>query len=649
MSSVLVRLPDGKEISVPKGASILDVAHSIGPGLAKATLGGVINDEKEVSDLRREVQNGDRVRIVTAKDPEGLEVLRHSCAHLMAQAVQELWPDVKVTIGPVIESGFYYDFDSPRPFTPEDLEKVEAKMKEIVKRDDKVEREVWSTEKAIEFFSNLGETFKVQIIKDLEVPEVSIYRQGEWLDLCRGPHLQSMGQIKAFKVLSTAGAYWRGDENNPQLQRIYGTCFADKKDLQQHLSDLEEARKRDHRKVGKELGLFMFHDWTPGSPFFTAKGSLIYNELVQYIRGLYRKYGYDEVITPQIYDVEMYKISGHYDNYASNMYFSKLDEERLTAVKPMNCPGHCLMYGAGKHSYRDLPIRMADFGRLHRYEKSGALHGLTRVRSMAQDDAHIFCRPDQLAGEIQGFMEMLEEVYATFGLTDYKVVLATRPEKRMGSDEIWDQAEQSLSSVLEKMKMPFEYAPGDGAFYGPKIEIHVVDAIRRSWQLGTIQVDFTMPQGFQLKYTGEDNSDHTPVMLHRAILGSLERFMGIYIEHTAGKFPLWISPVQVVVMNVSEKQEAYAAEVASSLKKAGLRVHLDVRNEKLGYKIREWQLQQVPYMLTLGDREKEGGLISVRIRDGRTENGIKLEDFINRLNREIEEKSQNLSEQQEVI
>jgi threonyl-tRNA synthetase len=645
MSSVNVVLPDGKSLSLQSGARIIDVAEKIGPGLAKATLGGIVNDEREVSDLRREVRDGDRIRIITAKDPEGLEVLRHSCAHLMAQAVQDLWPDVKVTIGPVIENGFYYDFDSPRPFRPEDLEKVEQKMKEIVKRDEKVVREMWPTEKAIEVFSSMGEKFKVEIIRDLGVPEVSIYRQGEWMDLCRGPHVQSMGQIKAFKVLSTAGAYWRGDEKNAQLQRIYGTAFADKKDLEQHLNDLEEAKKRDHRKVGKELGLFMFHDWTPGAPFFSPKGAVIYNELVNYIRQMYRKYGYEEVITPQIFDLELYKSSGHYDNYADNMYFAKLDEDRITAVKPMNCPGHCLMFGAEKHSYRDLPLRIADFGRLHRFEKSGALHGLTRVRSMAQDDAHIFCREDQVQAEIESFITMLNEVYTTLGLREYTVLIATRPEKRMGSDEDWDKAEQSLIRALENLKIPFEISPGEGAFYGPKVEVHVVDAIRRSWQLGTIQVDFNMPRNFHLKYTGEDNADHTPVMLHRAVLGSLERFIGLFIEHTAGRFPLWLCPIQVVVMNVSEKQEAYAQEVSAQLKEAGLRVQLDIRNEKLGYKIREWQLQKVPYMLTLGDKEKEAGTLSLRTGDGSTEYGLSLQSFVERLTKEIQEKSLGHSKQ----
>ncbi len=637
MAAVRIQLPDNSIKEFDHEPTVLEVAESIGPGLAKSTLGGLINGEREVRDLRTPLKDGDRLEIVTPKHPLSLEVLRHSCAHLMAEAVQELWPEVKVTIGPVIENGFYYDFDAPRTFTPEDLEKIEAKMQEIVRRNDPVVREVWPTPKAVEVFEKMGERFKVEIIRDLGEKEVSIYKQGDdWFDLCRGPHVQSMGQIKAFKVLSTSGAFWRGNEKNPQLQRIYGTAFNDKKELEQYLSDLEEAKKRDHRKVGKELGLFMFHEWTPGSPFFTPKGTVVYNELVGYMRDLYRKYGYQEVITPQIYDVDLYKTSGHYENFAENMYFSQIDENRITGVKPMNCPGHCLMFGAELHSYRNLPYRIADFGRLHRYEKSGALHGLTRVRSMAQDDAHIFCTPEQMQDEIESFMKMLKEVYTTLGMPDFKVLLATRPEKRMGSDEGWDNAERSLADALRALDVPFEFSPGEGAFYGPKIEIHFVDAIRRSWQLGTLQVDFNMPERFGLKYIGEDNAEHIPIMLHRAVLGSLERFIGIYIEHTAGRFPTWLAPVQVQIMNVTEKQQDYCLELEKRLRGLGLRAQADTRNEKLGYKIREAQLQQVPYMLTIGDREKQNQEVSIRFRSGKTLQNVSLDKFIEGLLEDIQ-------------
>ncbi len=638
MSKVSIRLPDQSVKEFDHNHTVLEVAESIGPGLAKNTLGARVNDERDIKDLRFELQNNDQIQIITPKDEVSLEVIRHSAAHLMAQAVQEIWPDVKVTIGPVIDNGFFYDFDSPRAFTPEDLEKVEAKMKEIVKRKDKVTREVWSKEKAIETFKKMGERFKVEIIEDLGEDQVSIYKQGEdWFDLCRGPHVENMGQIKAFKVLSTAGAYWRGDANNPQLQRIYATAFHDKKEMKEYLHNLEEAKKRDHRKVGKELGLFMFHEWTPGSPFFTPKGTVIYNELMNYIRELYIKFGYQEVITPQIFDVELYKTSGHYDNFRENMYFTEVDEKRVSAVKPMNCPGHCLMFASERHSYRELPYRIADFGRLHRFETSGSLHGVTRVRSMAQDDAHIFCTPDQMQGEIESFMVMLKEIYSTLGMPNFKVRLATRPEKRMGSDEVWDHSEKSLADALDKMGLPFEIAEGDGAFYGPKIEIHFVDAIKRSWQLGTMQVDFNMPANFNLRYIGEDNSEHTPVMLHRAVLGTLERFLGIYIEHCAGKFPTWLAPVQVMLMNVTDNQADYCEELCKKLVANGIRAKFDDRSEKLGYKIREAQLMKIPYMITIGDKEKEAGTVSIRLRNGETIQAMSQDEFISTLKKDIGE------------
>ncbi|RME15198.1 MAG: threonine--tRNA ligase, partial [Bdellovibrio sp.] len=554
---VRIYLPDNSFKEFEKPPTGLEVAEQIGPRLAKETVGVLVNGE--LRDLRLPLDDGAHVRLVTLKDSKSLEVIRHSAAHVMAQAVQELWPDVKVTIGPVIENGFYYDFDSPRPFTAEDLEKIELKMQEIIQRKTPVVREEWEAEKAIEVFDKMGERFKVEIIKDLGEDKVSIYRQGEWFDLCRGPHVQHLGQIKAVKVLHQSGAYWRGDEKREQLQRIYGTAFNDKKELRQYLQNLEEAKKRDHRKLGKELGLFYFSALSPGSPFFTPKGSVIYNELQNFIREKYREYNYQEVVTPQIFDVELYRQSGHYENYRENMYFTKIDE-RDFSVKPMNCPGHCLLYSMEKKSYRDLPWRVADFGRLHRYERSGVLHGLTRVRSFAQDDAHIFCRMDQLQEEIRLFMKFLDEVYQKLGMTEYKVYFSTRPEKRMGSDEVWDQAEKSLEEALKGLQMEYTVNEGDGAFYGPKLDIMFVDALKRPWQLGTLQCDFNMPEAFRLKFVGQDNKEHQPVMLHRAILGSLERFIGVYLEHTAGRLPLWLSPVQVRILNITEKQEAYCKE-----------------------------------------------------------------------------------------
>ncbi len=641
MSSIKIHLPDNSIKTFDHEPTILEVAESIGSGLAKSTVGGQINDSKEIIDLRKTLQDGDKLSIVTAQSPEGREVLRHSGAHIMAQAVQELFKNVKVTIGPVVDSGFYYDFDPETPFSADDLLKIEKKMKEIIKRNLPVTREVWSAEKAIQTFNDMGETFKAEIIRDLGEAEVSIYSQGDWFDLCRGPHVQSTGQVKAVKVMSLAGAYWRGDQNNKQLQRVYGTAFNDKKELSEYLHFLEEAKKRDHRKVGKDLGLFMFHDWAPGMPFFSPRGTTIYNELTNYIRDCYKKYEYSEVITPQIYDVALYKASGHYAHYQENMYFSDLGEKGVTGVKPMNCPGHCLLYASEKHSYRELPMRIADFGRLHRYEASGALHGLTRVRSMCQDDAHIFCTVEQMQQEIQSFMEMLKEIYDTLGLGTFKVYVATRPEDRLGSDEIWDTSEQALEIALQKLDIPYEISPGDGAFYGPKIEIHFVDVMKRTWQLGTMQVDFNMPKNFELKYVGEDNTEHTPVMLHRAILGTLERFIGIYIEHMDGKFPLWLCPTQVSILNVTDRQNDYCLKIKKQLEDEGVRVHFDNRNEKLGYKIRENQMQKVPYMMIIGDKELEENKVSVRVRTGETSPAMRIEDFIDVIKSEIKTKSIN--------
>lgn len=640
MSSVRIVLPDNSIKSFDHEPSILEVAESIGPRLAKDTVGGLVDAETEVSDLRRRLKDGSKLKIVTMKDPQSLEVIRHSGAHLMAQAVQELWPDVKVTIGPVIENGFYYDFDSPRPFSPEDLHKIEKKMVEIIARNDEVVREDWPIAKAIETFEKMGERFKAELIRDLAAKgesTVGIYKQGSWFDLCRGPHVQRMGQIKAVKVLSLAGAYWRGDEKNAQLQRIYATAFHDKKDLEEYLHNLEEAKKRDHRKLGKELGLFYFHQFSPGGPFFAPKGTLIYNELQSFVREKYRKYGYQEVITPQVFDVDLFHQSGHYENYRENMYFSRLDEKDFS-LKPMNCPGHCLLYQAERKSYRDLPWRVADFGRLHRYERSGVMHGLNRVRTFCQDDAHIFCRLEQLQTEISQFITMLDEIYHTLGMYKYVIYLSTRPEKRMGSDEVWDKAEGALKNALEALNLPYIVNAGDGAFYGPKLDIMFVDALKRPWQLGTLQVDFNLPRAFDLSYVGDDNKEHQPVMLHRAILGSLERFIGVYLEHTAGHLPLWLAPQQVALLTVTDRQLDYARQLETLFKAAGLRAAVDERGEKLGYKIREAQLQKVPYMVILGDKELENQTVSVRLKNGKTIESLPVQEFIERLVHEIKER-----------
>ena len=638
MSQIRIILPDNSEKSFDHEPTVLEVAQSISEGLARQTLGAQVNGQKEIIDLRSKLEDGTRLKIITSRDPEGNEVIRHSAAHVMAQAVQEIWPDVKVTIGPVIDNGFYYDFDSPRNFTPEDLEAIEARMKDIVKRDLEIVRDEWEADEAMQRFEREGETYKKEIIQDLGADKVGVYWQGDWYDLCRGPHVQKTGQIKALKVLSLAGAYWRGDETKAQLQRVYATAFSDKKELKQYLHNLEEAKKRDHRKLGKDLGLFFFNQLSPGGPFFTPKGSVIYNQLQGFVRDKYREYGYEEVITPQIFDVDLYHKSGHYDNYRENMYFSKIDD-RDFSVKPMNCPGHCLVYASEKRSYRDLPFRIADFGRLHRYERSGTMHGLTRVRSFAQDDAHIFCTLEQMQEEIKDFMRFLDEVYQTLNMPNYKVFLSTRPEKRMGSDEVWDKAEAALEEALKALSIPYEVNPGDGAFYGPKLDIMFVDALNRPWQLGTMQADFNMPKNFELRYTGDDNSDHQPVMLHRAILGSLERFIGVYLEHTAGRLPTWLAPEQVVIMNLNDSQLDYCHALLKELKAQGIRAKVDARSESLKFKIREAQLNQIPYMLTIGDKEVTAESVSVRLRTGETKYGISKQEFIEGLLSEVRDRA----------
>lgn len=635
MSAVKIILPDNSIREFDHPPTILEVAENISKSLAKDTLGGLVDGQPEVRDLRTVLKNGQRIEILTSKSEKALEVIRHSAAHVMAQAVQEIWPEVKVTIGPVVENGFYYDFDAPFTFTPEDLLKIEKKMKEIIKKGESLQKEVLDRKEALATFSKMGEIYKTELIESFDpADEISIYKQGTWYDLCRGPHVQKTSQIKAVKVLSLAGSYWRGDETKQRLQRVYATAFFSQEDLDEYLHNLEEAKKRDHRKLGKELGLFYFDQRSPGGPFFAPKGALIYNQLQTYIREKYVKYGYHEVITPQVFDVDLYHQSGHYENYRENMYFMKVDE-RDFSLKPMNCPGHCVLYTQERKSYRDLPWRVADFGRLHRYERSGVMHGLTRVRTFCQDDAHIFCTMEQMQSEIQNFMSLLNEIYTELGMTNYKIFLSTRPEKRMGSDEVWDKAEGALGDALKNLNLKYEVNPGDGAFYGPKLDIMFVDAIKRPWQLGTLQVDFNLPQAFELNYVGEDNSVHKPVMLHRAILGSLERFIGVYLEHTGAHLPTWLMPVQVKVLNLTDRQLDYCRHLTRQLLAEGIRVELDDRSEKLGFKIREAQIEKVPYMLVIGDKEAENQLVSVRLKNGNTIYNITLEAFLQSLKTDI--------------
>lgn len=641
MSQITIVLPDNSTKVFDHEPTALEVAQSIGSRLAKETLGVKINGAKEISDLRTPLKDQTRVELITTRSPEGVEVVRHSAAHIMAHAVQEIWPEVKVTIGPVIDSGFYYDFDSPFAFTEEHFEKIEKRMSELIAKDLPITRQNWPIQKAIETFKGMNERFKVELIEGLAEKgekEVGIYFNGEgWFDLCRGPHIQSTGQVKAFKLLSVAGAYWRGDEKNAMLQRVYATAFNDKKELETYLHNIEEAKKRDHRKLGKELGMFYFNELAPGSPFFTGKGATVYTELQTYLRELYFETGYQEVITPQIFDVNLFHTSGHYQNYKENMFFTKVDE-RDFASKPMNCPSHCLLFNSEKYSYRDLPIKMADFGRLHRYEKSGAMHGLTRVRTFCQDDAHIFCRLDQLQAEIAKFMDLLNRVYDKLGMNNYKIYLSTRPENRMGSEEYWDMAEGALADALKSLNLPFELNPGDGAFYGPKLDIMFVDALNRPWQLGTLQVDPNLPQAFDLKYTGEDNKEHRPVMLHRAILGSLERFIGVYLEHMAGHLPPWLAPQQVAILNVTDRVNGFCEELQTQLKANKVRVEFDRRNEKLNYKIREAQMQKVPYMIIVGDKEAESKTVSLRLRDGSEHKGMSVAEVMNLIFTDIKER-----------
>jgi threonyl-tRNA synthetase len=631
--NITVTLADGRRADVPAGTPARDAMRAAGANDLRDAVAARV--EGRIIDLYRPLRESCMVEAVSADSPEGTDVLRHSAAHLMAQAVKRLFPDTQVTIGPVIEDGFYYDFKKATPFTPEDLERIEAEMRSIVKSDLRVTREELPRQEAIALFAGMGEQYKVEIIEGIGDAVVSLYRQGEFVDLCRGPHVPSTGKLRAVKLTGVAGAYWRGDERNEMLQRIYGTAFATPQLLSEHLARVEEAKKRDHRRLGKELDLFTFDVVSPGSPFFHPKGAIVYNALIAYVRGLYQRYGYDEVITPQIMDVELWKRSGHYDNYRENMFFSHV-EEREFAVKPMNCPSHCLIYAARKRSYRDLPIRYADFGRLHRAERSGTLHGLTRVRSFSQDDAHVFCMPEQIGAEVGALLRMVDEVYRDFGFDERRVMLSTRPEKSIGSDEMWEQSERALAEALRGAGMDYRINAGDGAFYGPKIDFVVVDALKRPWQLATIQLDYgELPERFDLSYVRPDGSEARPVMIHRAILGTIERFMGILIEHCGGAFPLWLAPVQVRVLTLTERTQAYGADITTRLRAAGFRVELDDRNEKLGYKVREAQVAKIPYMLVVGDKEAEARTVAPRSRSGGSADAVSLDAFITQLTDEV--------------
>jgi len=619
----VITLPDGSQRSFDKPVTVHDVAAAIGPGLARAALAGVV-DGREV-DTAFVMERDASLAIITDRDEAGLEIIRHSTAHLLAMATQDLFAGVQVTIGPVIEDGFYYDFATEHSFTPEDLEKIEARMQELVAEDIPVKRLVVSREKAIELFRNMGEDYKVQIIEDLpEGEEISLYKQGDWGDLCRGPHVPSTGKLGAFKLTKVAGAYWRGDSSNEMLQRVYGTAWANKKQLKQYLHRLEEAEKRDHRKLGKKLDLFHTQEEAPGMVFWHPAGWTIYQTIEQYMRHAQRRHGYLEIRTPQLVDMSLWERSGHADKFGDDMFMLRT-EDREFAVKPMNCPCHVQVFNQGLKSYRDLPLRLAEFGSCHRNEPSGSLHGIMRVRGFVQDDAHIFCTEEQIQAEVSSFIDFLHAVYADFGFSEVIYRLSTRPPQRVGTDEDWDRAEKALADALDAQGLPWQELPGEGAFYGPKIEFSLKDCIGRVWQLGTIQVDFSMPGRLGAQYVAEDGSRQVPVMLHRAILGSFERFIGILIEHYEGTFPTWLAPTQAVVLNITDKQAEYARNVEDSLKNKGFRVVSDLRNEKIGFKIREHTIQRIPYLLVVGDKEAESGTVAVRTRHGEDLGSLDLE------------------------
>jgi len=629
----VVRLPDGSERTYDESITIMDVASSIGAGLARAAIAGKINGK--LVDVSSPINGNCELSIITERDPEGIEIIRHSCAHLLAHAVKELFPEAQVTIGPVIDDGFYYDFSYKRPFTPDDLAAIEKRMSEISRRDLRIERKIMDRTEAINFFKQQGEHYKAQIIESIPGDEqLSLYSQGNFTDLCRGPHVPATSKIKVFKLMKVAGAYWRGDSNNEMLQRIYGTAWTNKDDQKDYLHRLEEAEKRDHRKIGKLLDLFHTQDEAPGMVFWHPKGWILWQQIEQYMRNILNQNGYQEIRTPQILDKELWVKSGHWENFRENMFTTNSDE-RDFAIKPMNCPGHVQIFNQGLRSYRELPVRLAEFGSCHRNEASGALHGIMRVRAFTQDDAHIFCTEDQIQEEVVRFIDLLKIVYADFGFVDIMVKLSTRPLKRVGSDGQWDKSEAALEAALAEAKLNWELQPGEGAFYGPKIEFSLKDCIGRVWQCGTLQLDFSMPDRLGAEYVAEDNSRRIPVMLHRAILGSLERFIGILIENYAGALPLWLSPEQVVVLNISRSQVDYAEKVAEHLKQHGIRASLDLRNEKITYKIREHSLQKLPYQIIVGDEEVQANLISVRNRGGENLGQMTVNSLLEQLKKEI--------------
>jgi threonyl-tRNA synthetase len=629
----IITLPDGSQRNFPQPVTVAEVAQNIGAGLARAALAGKVDGR--LVDTSYLITQDAALAIITDKDAEGVEIIRHSTAHLLAYAVKELFPEAQVTIGPVIENGFYYDFSYHRPFTPEDLAAIEKRMAELAKKDIPVTRKVLPRDEAVSYFKSINEHYKAEIIASIPADEeVSLYTEGEFTDLCRGPHVPSTGMLKAFKLMKLAGAYWRGDSKNEMLQRIYGTAWAKKEELDAYLHQIEEAEKRDHRKLGKQLELFHMQDSSPGMVFWHPKGWTLWQEIEQYMRRKFIEHGYQEVRTPTIMDRVLWERSGHWENYHDNM-FTTASENRDYAVKPMNCPGHVQIFNHGLHSYRDLPLRLAEFGSCHRNETSGSLHGLMRVRGFTQDDAHIFCTEGQIQSEVSQFILMLNEVYRDFGFSEVLVKFSTRPEKRVGSDETWDKAEAGLASALKQNKLAYDVLPGEGAFYGPKVEFTLKDSLGRMWQCGTIQLDFNLPVRLGAEFVDEDNSRKPPVMLHRAILGSMERFIGILIEHHAGAFPLWLSPVQLVLMNISQAQEEYATRVAHKLRAAGLRIQLDLRNEKITYKIREHSLQKLPYQLIVGDKEVAGNLVAVRTRGGEDLGQMGFDALMQRLQTEI--------------
>jgi len=630
-----ITLPDGAKRDVEDGASSMDVAKGISKSLAKKVLAAKINGE--LWDALRPLEGDCTLELVTAQDPEGLELIRHDCAHVMAEAVQELFPGTQVTIGPVIENGFYYDFARDEPFSVEDFAAIEKKMGFIINRNDKITREVWDRDEAIAMFKKMGEDFKAELISDLPEDEtITIYRQGKWFDLCLGPHLPSTGKVgKAFKLMKVAGAYWRGDSNNAQLQRIYGTAWANQEDLDAHLHRLEEAEKRDHRRLGREMELFHFQEEAQGQAFWHEKGWMLYRTLQDYMRRRQIGAGYSEIRTPELMDQKFWKASGHWDKYRENMFITQIDDEdKMLALKPMNCPCHVQVFNHGQRSYKDLPLRLAEFGSCHRYEPSGALHGLMRVRAFTQDDGHIFCREDQVIDEVKGFCTLLQSVYEDLGFDDVMVRFSDRPEVRVGSDEVWDKAETALRAAADATGLEVEYNPGDGAFYGPKLDFVLKDAIGREWQVGTIQADFNLPDRLDASYIGADDARHRPVMLHRAILGSFERFLGVLIEHYSGRFPLWLAPVQVVVATITGDADGYAEEAAAKLRAAGLRVETDLRNEKINYKVREHSVGKVPVIAVVGMKEAEEGKLALRFLGGRKQEFPTLDEAIKNLGAE---------------